>query len=196
MISTISIVNPSDVLAPPLTFINVTTSCDQGPSKRVLHDFAYRELLLWVSSKIPTRETLKYFIPDQWLRSLDDPMAHIISWLHISQVPSMSCVETPNSWNSEMLHIRSTVEIYRWSDGLDHFVTSHIASSYNSYLWLLQLDSQRNVDLLPRVLYIQRFRSYRDFAYRKFLQLSPLTSPAHESVKCWCLAMFPLDPTT
>jgi hypothetical protein len=69
MILTISVVSPSDVLAPPLTFINVTTGCDQGPRKRGALRF------------------------------------------HISQTSIMSFLETLNSQNSEMLHIRSMVEI-------------------------------------------------------------------------------------
>jgi len=46
MISVIYVVNTSDVLTPPLIFINVTAICDQGARERVFYYFVYRELLL------------------------------------------------------------------------------------------------------------------------------------------------------
>jgi hypothetical protein len=69
MILVISIVDPRHMLAHPLTFINVTTSCDQGLSKRGASQF------------------------------------------RISRTPSMSFLETPNLQNSEIIHIRSKLDI-------------------------------------------------------------------------------------
>jgi len=95
------------------------------------------------------------------------------------------------SWNSYQINGLDPW----WSDGPDHFMTLNIVSFYNSHLWLLHLASQRNVDLFLCVLWIQQLRPFRDFAYREFLPLSPLTSPARESVKWLSISMCTLDPT-
>jgi len=151
----------------------------------VLRDFACRKFLLWVASKLPIWETSKWLHIkstvevfslidgcDQyhglWLHIistvyiLGDQTTQIISRLRISWVPTTLTFDFSSSQVSEML-ISHNMSF--GSNDLDHFATSHIAISYDSHLWLLQLTIQQNVDLSPHALWIQWPRSFRDFVF-------------------------------
>jgi len=64
------------MLAPPLSFDDVTPRLDHGPISKPHHDFVYRELSMWFTSILPRSELPKPQI--WWSRSSLDLMDQII----------------------------------------------------------------------------------------------------------------------